>query len=198
MVPPIGIPAGALVGLTNISYDVSRSKKNDIKVHKIQKNKGFTLIELFITLLVGSLLLAWGVPSYRDFKVRKQVSDISNEIVYSFNVARNEAIRQGVNVIVDRNGSDWKNGWQIFTLDELGNNDEMVYEQQALPGNLKVTQSGGIVGDLVFNNVGALQAGVGTQFAIEDDPSVNGSAAVSNNLRNIIVSPSGSARVVKP
>ncbi|WP_223788869.1 GspH/FimT family pseudopilin [Marinicella meishanensis] len=164
----------------------------------IQKNKGFTLVELFVTLLVGSILLAWGVPSYRDFKIRKQVSDMSNEIVYSLTVARNEAIKQGVDVIVDRNGSNWRDGWQIFTLDELGNNDELVYVQPALPRNLKVTQSGGFTGDLIYNNVGALRGGLGTQFAIEDDPSVNGSTAISNNLRNILISPSGSARVVKP
>ncbi len=163
-----------------------------------QHKKGFSTIELFVTLLVGSILLAWGVPSYRDFKVRKQVSDTANEIVYSFNLARAEAIRYGSNVKIDRNGNNWKNGWDIFTLDENGDNDELVYRQDALSDNLKLTQSGGFVGDLEFNNLGALVAGVGTQFAIEDDPSVNGSAEITNNQRNIIVSPSGSARVVKP
>ena len=168
-------------------------------MRKLQhKNKGFSLIELFITLLIGSLLLAWGVPSYRDFKVRKQVSDTANEIVYSFNLARAEAIRFGVNVKVDRNGNNWKNGWNVYTLDENGANDTLVHQQLALPGTMKLTQSGGFTGDLEFNNLGALVAGVGTQFAVEDDPTINGSAAVSNSQRNIIVSPSGSARVVKP
>ncbi|MCW8869170.1 MAG: GspH/FimT family pseudopilin, partial [Proteobacteria bacterium] len=71
------------------------------------KVRGFTLIELIITLLIGSLLLAWGVPNYRDFKLRREVVDHTNDFVYSLSLARSEAIRYGTDVRVEPVGGDW-------------------------------------------------------------------------------------------
>ena len=156
------------------------------------------MVELIITLFIGSLLLAWGVTNYRDFKVRKQVSDSANELVYGFNLARAEAIRYGSNVRVVKTGANWNQGWSIYTVDENGSVDEQIYVQEPLDGSLKLTQSGAYTGVIEFNNLGALTSGVGTQFNVENDPYVHGSAPVANSARNIQISPSGSAKVVKP
>ncbi len=157
-----------------------------------QKIHGFTLIELLVALLIGSLLLAWGVPNYRDFKVRKEVALSVNEMVYSFNLARAEAIRYGANVRVSLTGGAWKDGWEIWTLDAGGSNDTKIFEQQTLP-DLAISQSGGTAGELMFNRLGGLVGGNTVTFDAD-----NSYGPVTDSQRNILVMPSGSVRVVQP
>lgn len=161
---------------------------------KINNNKasGFTLIELIVVLLLGSILLAWGVPNYRQFKVRKDVSMNANEIAYSFNLARAEAIRYGTDVIVRLSGATWSDGWEIWTLDETNTEDVQLFIQQPI-NQLSLTQTGGTAGELVFNSIGALEGGVSVQFDAD-----NSYQPVPDSQRNILVTPSGSVRVVKP
>ena len=52
-----------------------------VRNHLKKQQRGFTLVELIITLFIGSLLLAWGVPEYRELKARRMVTDLTNDIV---------------------------------------------------------------------------------------------------------------------
>jgi len=175
-----------------------------MSVHKLKntytKNKvtGFTIIEMVIALLIGSILLAWGIPNYRDLKVRKQVSETANETAYSLSLARAEAIRYGTGVKVQKSGTNWNEGWSLFTLDALGANDQEIYVQDAFDTTLKFTQSGDFTGDIVFNNLGAVSNGMTTQFLIENDTSINNTRPISDSSKIVRVSPSGSSRVQKP
>lgn len=149
------------------------------------------MIELMITLLIGSLLLAWGVPNYRDFKVRKEVSLSVNEIVYSFNLARAEAIRYGSDVEVRLTGTVWSDGWEIWTLNPDGSDNQQIFDQQPL-NDLAMTQAGGTAGELQFNRLGAMVGGGTVTFQVDNVNPVN------DSLRNILVSPSGTVKVVSP
>lgn len=187
-----------LVASTSIAYDLNWLKFKECSVHKRQskkttlKSQGFTLIELVITLLIGSLLLAWGVPNYRDFKVRKEVSLNVNEMVYSFNLARAEAIRYGSDVEVRLSGSEWKDGWQIWTLNEDGSDNQQIFDQQPL-SDMTLTQTGGTAGQIQFNRLGALVGGGTVTFEAD-----NSYGPVANSQKNVLISPSGSVKVVKP
>jgi type IV fimbrial biogenesis protein FimT len=57
--------------------------------------KGFTAIELIITLVVASLVLAIGIPGFLNMLERNTVSTTSNELLSGLLLARNEAVRQG-------------------------------------------------------------------------------------------------------
>lgn len=159
------------------------------KLHN--KTTGFTLIELIVTLLIGSLLLAWGVPNYRDFKIRKQVTDITNEMVYSINFARAEAIRYGNTVKLRARGAarDWNNG--TLTLEILTGPNRRIAEVPPFDDTVTITQGGGFTGDLDFNSLGALANGNTTQFRVEH-------AGVTNANRTIVVLPSGTVRILRP
>jgi type IV fimbrial biogenesis protein FimT len=161
-------------------------------INSIRKVTGFTLIELIITLLIGSLLLAWGVPNFREFKVRKEVSLSVNEVIYSFNLARAEAIRYGTNVQVRLTGAEWKDGWQIWTLNADGSDNAQIFDQQAL-NDISMTQVGGTAGELEFNSIGAMVGGGTVTF--QTDYSYG---PVPNSQRNIMISPSGSVKAVNP
>ncbi len=64
-------------------------------------HKGFTLVELMITLTVASILVGLMIPNMRDFIRNNRLSGGVNDILHSLAVARTEAIkRQRGNVVV--------------------------------------------------------------------------------------------------
>lgn len=148
------------------------------------------MVELMITLLIGALLLAWGIPNYRDLKVRKQVVDAANEMAYSLSLARAEGIRYGRTVTVAPTDGDWNEGWLVTAPGIDGNPDLQIYQQDALNSQLNLTQLGDLQGSIQFNNVGELVGGNEGLF--------NLSHITAGDARNIRVTLSGTTRVIKP
>lgn len=157
--------------------------------HLNKKHTGFTLVELIITLLIGSLLLAWGVPEYRELKARRMVTDISNDIVTSFTQARAEAIRYGNNVRVSPNGT-WQNGWTTTSIGVDGNPDEVLAIQDPIDPVVEITQTGPLAGNVVFNRIGGLEGGAEAEITLKH-------TANTNHSRRVVIGLSGSARVRK-
>ncbi|MFT6640007.1 MAG: type IV fimbrial biogenesis protein FimT [Flavobacteriaceae bacterium] len=85
-------------------------------------NKGFTLMELLITISIAGILLALGIPSFMSMMAESRISDQHNSLLGSLYQARSEAIKGASNVtvcpknVVDGEdcGSDWLNGWIVF------------------------------------------------------------------------------------
>ncbi|TAL89769.1 MAG: prepilin-type N-terminal cleavage/methylation domain-containing protein [Rhodanobacter sp.] len=59
------------------------------------RSRGFSLLELMVTVAVVAILLAIAVPSFRGVIHRNQVSSASNALLASVNYARSEAITRG-------------------------------------------------------------------------------------------------------
>jgi type IV fimbrial biogenesis protein FimT len=85
------------------------------------KNRGFTLIELMITLAVMAILLSWAVPSFQEIIRQNRLTTDTNDLVTALNLARSEAIKRGRTVTVTPSGGDWGAGWTIATTDSDGN-----------------------------------------------------------------------------
>ena len=65
---------------------------------EIKKSKGFTLVELMITLIVLGILLGLGVPSFVNLYNRNKLATSANKIVAAVNAARVAAIKQNSTV----------------------------------------------------------------------------------------------------
>lgn len=64
------------------------------------RHRGFTLVELMITLTVASILVGLMIPNMRDFIRNNRLSGGVNDMLHSLQVARTEAIkRQNGNVV---------------------------------------------------------------------------------------------------
>jgi type IV fimbrial biogenesis protein FimT len=79
--------------------------------------RGFTIIELMITVVIASILLTIGVPSFQNLIRENRLATQANEFITALNMARSEAIRRGQNVTVTANGGNWNNGWVVTTID---------------------------------------------------------------------------------
>lgn len=79
--------------------------------------KGFTLIELMVALVLLVVLLGIGVPSFRAMREGAAISAVSNDLVTALSFARNDSIDKGANVTVCSSNDQvncsggWGNGW---------------------------------------------------------------------------------------
>lgn len=79
--------------------------------------KGFSLIELMVAVVLLVVLLGVGVPSFRSIRENGMITAASNDMVTVLQFARNEAIYSGANVTVCPSNDQttcsgtWSNGW---------------------------------------------------------------------------------------
>ena len=120
----------------------------------MKKERGFTLVELMITLVIASIVLTMAVPGMRNLIQNNRITGQVNEMVTAFNLARIEAIRRGSPVSVcassDRascsGANDWASGWIVFAdANSTGNPtvSELIRAWDQLPGNPAVSEVGG-------------------------------------------------------
>ena len=83
--------------------------------------RGFTLLELMVTITVAAMVLALGVPSFVDLVRNNRAATNVNELLTAFAIARSESIKRGSNVSVCRSSDGatctaaWSEGWIVFS-----------------------------------------------------------------------------------
>lgn len=73
----------------------------------VRKAKGFTILELMITVLIAALIAAFAVPAFRDMLARNRINAISNEVVDALALARNKAVTSRRQVVIQPTGAGW-------------------------------------------------------------------------------------------
>ena len=164
-------------------------------------NKGFTLIELMITIAVMSILLSLAIPSMRDFVTQNRLSGNVNEFLAATMLARSEAMKRGMPVKICRStnasatdascsaaSNDWSAGWLVLVP---ASTVEILSRQDALPSTTSIlgkdsAATPAALTAITFNGTGAPTI-AGATFAITDD---------SKFPRMVCFDPSGRTRVV--
>jgi type IV fimbrial biogenesis protein FimT len=83
-------------------------------------DRGFTLIELMVTLTVLAILLTLAVPSFATLISNNRMSAQANELMGSLNLARAESIRRAQGVSVRASDNDnYALGWNVFADADL-------------------------------------------------------------------------------
>ena len=114
----------------------------------VRPNRGFTLIELMVTLAIGVLLMMVAIPSLTTYKRNAELTSAANTLLAAINAARGEAMKRGRNafVVPTNNGTNWNQGWVVFV--DMNNSqtytstDTLVLSQAALPSTLTAVANG--------------------------------------------------------
>ncbi|KGG93397.1 fimbrial protein [Comamonas thiooxydans] len=115
-------------------------------------SRGFTAIELMVTVAILAVLAGLAAPSFNPIIERWRVRQVSEELQSTFYFARSEAIKRGGNVTILRSddgggctavGTDtslWSCGWIVFAdLDNDGEQDSGEDTLQTAPAPNKVS-----------------------------------------------------------
>ncbi len=114
------------------------------------RQKGFTLIEMMVTVIVASVLLAIAVPSFRDMIRRNQVTSASNALLADLSYARTEAITRG-NVVSICPSSDGSTCADDTTYDA----GWLVYSYKPGQGEVATAYDDGDTNNLLLRSTGA-------------------------------------------
>ena len=108
--------------------------------------RGFTIIEVMVSLAVLTVLIAIAIPTFSNTIKRYRITAIRDELTASLQMARSEAIRRGVQIIVMRNtvncifdmpdSQDWHCGWRLVVDSNdngIVNASEEVIQNTVLP-----------------------------------------------------------------
>ncbi len=173
--------------------------------------RGFSLIELVVTLAIAALLLTVAAPGLVTFKRNSDLTSATNSLVAAISAARGEAMKRGINALVvpTANGNDWNAGLVVFA-DVMQNktydaaNDFTVLTQDPFPSHLTVTGNGSTTAGLSTAPFIMFDAsGYAKDKSAAFVPSVltiqrNDVAATWQETRYIIVARSGRVRSCKP
>ena len=82
--------------------------------------RGFTLVELLVTLAIITIMVSIGIPMYGQFTRQSAVSPASSELIAALNEARSRAVAERHVIQLSRLGTgtagDWSQGWQSQRL----------------------------------------------------------------------------------
>jgi type IV fimbrial biogenesis protein FimT len=142
------------------------------------RQRGFTLIELMVTITILAILLAVAVPSFDGIRLSNRLTSYATDLVAGSQLARTEAIKRNapVTMCVSANGTScstsggWETGWIVLS------GTTVIRQQPAAATGYKLTESGGAT-SLSFEStgVGASQA---TFTVCRASPSVGGQERV--------------------
>ena len=100
--------------------------------------RGFTLVELVVTIAIAAILMMFAAPSFVNFRRNSELTSTTNTLTASLNAARSEAMKYGTfAMVVPQNNTDgWKSGWRVFVdknlNQEFDSGDTLVLEQGVL------------------------------------------------------------------
>jgi len=84
-------------------------------------SRGFTLIELMVTMSVLAILLGVAMPAMQSFAIRNRLVAVNNDLMTALNYARSEASKRGTPVSICKSsspwtscGGSWSTGWLVF------------------------------------------------------------------------------------
>jgi type IV fimbrial biogenesis protein FimT len=120
----------------------------------MNKNQGFTLVELMTALAIMVILFGIAIPSFKEVIKSNRLSTQANEFISTLNLARSEAIKRGDAITITATdpsaaGNEWGPGWTVttsggvvliqndglhtgLTLDSTGNLSSFVYQGSGL------------------------------------------------------------------
>ncbi|HZW59635.1 MAG TPA: GspH/FimT family pseudopilin [Woeseiaceae bacterium] len=184
---------------------------------KNPSQRGFTVYELLITLLIVGVVLTLGIPNLSDFTQNSRIAGTVNDLHSSFLLARSEAARAKTNVTIcasansmtagaNCDGGSFDNGWIIFLdlngdIDRSGAGENVLRRHGPIPDAIDITPNGGAA-YFSFASTGLGRGDIGVGPALQtamicDDRGNTTAAGGASAARYLVVTPLGRSNVIR-
>jgi type IV fimbrial biogenesis protein FimT len=156
---------------------------------------GFTLIELMVTVSIVLILAASATPSFYQFIQTNQISSVQSEFIAVLALARNEAVKRNLPVLVQatspQTGNEWGGGWQMGVDTDgngvLGTGEPILKTHIALPA--AISFGGSSVSSVYFSARGYLVTPITLQFLLCQVGKTTGASRIiiqSNGMSDVV------------
>lgn len=183
------------------------------------KQRGFTLYELLVTLLVIGIVLTIGIPNLGDFTRNGRITGTANDLHSSFVVARSEAARAKTNVTIcasaepmgaaNCDGASFEEGWIVFVdvgpgdiwrADVGADVEYLLRRHPPVHENITINTNGATFFSFAANGLGrGAVGGVNPVVSamICDDRGIQVVGGGSSSARRVVVTPVGRSVVIR-
>ncbi len=174
--------------------------------------RGFSLVELMVTIAVLAILLAIGIPSFAPLIASNRLTSATNELIASLQTARTEAIRRNARITVcpaapsaTACSGNWRDGWMAF-LDQTPGNapapervDDILFRGGPAPRNITIVGNANVSSYVSFAADGASKLLSGA-FQAGTVRVCSTSAALANDrrARDLVISATGRIILTTP
>ena len=107
-----------------------------------QGQRGFTLIELMVVVVMVAILLSIGLPSFSNFIIGQRVKTAAFDLASTLLLARSEAVKRNADVTVAPKvaADGWVGGWTVVvgttTLSEQAAYGGIAITNPSIPANV--------------------------------------------------------------
>lgn len=120
----------------------------------LRVQRGFTILELLIALVILGLIMAMGLPSFRSASARSALSASTMDLIAAINASRAQAVSYRSTVtLAATDGSAWTNGWNV-SIPAPHDNENQSFKARE---NITIVTSGGQT-TMNFNRDGTTSA----------------------------------------
>jgi len=179
-----------------------------------RSQRGFSIVELAVTITIIAILMMLGMPSFSEYINNARLGAVAQSFYSGLSLARSEAIRRNVPVEFVMTNTPIGAGIENAAAPDVTGKNWVVRSHSVIPGpydspaiDSKSANEGGgstprvtilaTAPIVTFNGIGAATTGVGT-IAIENPPA--GACVPTGPVRcwNIVVAPGGQVRLCDP
>ena len=142
--------------------------------------KGFTLIELMVTIVLAAIVISIALPSFERSIASSQLQSTTQDLIATINTARMQSVSTRQNITISPDGGSWSNGWALaYGADAV--EQDVAFETA---GKVSVTREDS-VGPITFLSRGGVVGGGAELSVCHSDGAINGRTVSLNFLGKV-------------
>ncbi|WP_456405196.1 GspH/FimT family pseudopilin [Thiolapillus sp.] len=159
--------------------------------------KGFTLVEVVVTVAVVGILASLAIPAFESIRARNAMAGSVNLFLAQAHLARSTAVTREKHITLcpTQNGSEchadhqsWQGGYLVFEDSNKNQRrdpeEQIVSHQQQAHGGVKIHSSSNHRNRITYRPLGrAWFSNTSVRFCLEGHPELNRVIIISNNGR---------------